>query len=159
MIAENINDVKKFMSTLLIGNSFDDFYVTDITITTYNTFHIDGHIRSEFYSSEEYEELNSPILSKWSTLKPFCYEIIKGKKTPLNFKIIFSMPHSLIEKLITENAIPISADNVANLFLNIKYDEGLLSFVTGTSLKIFLLDKALENAFDKYILNFISTLF
>lgn len=159
MIAENINDVKKFMSHLLVGNSFDEFYVTDITITTYNTFHIDGHIRSEFYSSDEFEALNSPLLSKWSTLKPFCYDIIKGKKTPLNFKIIFSMPPSLIEKLITENNISMASDNVANLFVNIKYEGGSLSFTTGTSLKIFLLDKSLEQAFDRYISNFISTLF
>ena len=37
MIAENINDVKNFMSTLLIKDSFDKFLVTDVTIVTYNT--------------------------------------------------------------------------------------------------------------------------
>lgn len=158
MIAENINDVKKFMSALLVGNSFDEFLVTDVIITTYNTFHIDGHIKKEFFDNDEYEMMNSPVLSKWNTLKPFCFDIIKGKKTPLNFKIIFSLSNETIRRIIDENNISMEVSNVANLFLNLKYDDGKLSYVTGTSLKIFTLDKSLENAFDKYISNFISTL-
>lgn len=158
MIAENINDVKNFMSTLLIKDSFDKFLVTDVTIVTYNTFHIDGHINKDFYTNEEFEDIKSPLLSSWAKLKPFCFDIIKGKKTPLYFKIIFSLPEMMIEKLLHDNDILLTKENIANLFLNIKYDKGVLSYTTGTSLNIFTIDKSLEKAFDLYISEFISTL-
>lgn len=165
MIAENINDVKKFMSLLLVGDRFDNFEVADVSITTYNTFHIDGHINKDFYTKEEYEQEGFPVFSKWSAVKPICYDIIKGKKTPLSFKIIFSMPEkdviSLIEQnnLNSSNKIIMDIKDINNLFLNIKYESGILSFVTGTSFKVFSMDKTLEQVFDKYIIKFISTLF
>ena len=64
----------------------------------------------------------------------------------------------MIEKLLQDNDISLAKENIANLFLNIKYDKGVLSYTTGTSLNIFTLDKSLEKAFDSYISKFISTL-
>ncbi|MDE6232622.1 MAG: hypothetical protein K2M60_04645, partial [Lachnospiraceae bacterium] len=43
MVSEQITNIKDFMNKLLIGTDFDIFHVTDIHITTFNTFHIDGH--------------------------------------------------------------------------------------------------------------------
>ena len=64
----------------------------------------------------------------------------------------------MIEKLLHDNDILLTKENIANLFLNIKYDKGVLSYTTGTSLNIFTIDKSLEKAFDLYISEFISTL-
>ena len=64
----------------------------------------------------------------------------------------------MIEKLLHDNDILLTKENIANLFLNIKYDKGVLSYTTGTSLNIFTIDKSLEKAFDLYISKFISTL-
>ena len=158
MIAEKITDIKKFMSEFLIKNSFDDFLVNEITITTFNTYNINGYIKKDYYSKDEYEELGSPTLSEWRTLKPLCYEIIKGKKTPHSFKIILSLSLTQIEQFIKTNNIDFPNDNIDGLFLNIKYENNELTLITGTSLTIFTLDKTLEKAFDKYISNFISTL-
>ena len=44
-----------------------------------------------------------------------------------------------------------TADQVAGLYLNIRYENGALSCVTGTSLKIFTLDKRLEYEWDEMI--------
>ena len=159
MIAEKITDIKKFMSEILIKNSFDDFLVNEITITTFNTFNISGYIKKEYYSKEEYAELGSPTLSEWRALKPLCYEIIKGKKTPLSFKIILSLSPKQIEEFISTNNIDFPIENIDGLFINIKYENNELTYITGTSLKIFTLDKILEKAFDKHITAFISTLF
>ena len=158
MIAEKITDIKKFMSEFLIKNAFDEFLVNEITITTFNTFNINGFIKKDYYSKEEYEELGSPTLSEWKTLKPVCYDIIKGKKTPHSFKIILSLSSSKINDFIETNNIDFPINDIDGLFLNIKYENNELTFTTGTSLKIFTLDKTLEHAFDKYISNFISTL-
>lgn len=159
MISENITNIKKFMAALLINNTFDKFLVTDVTITTYNTFHIDGHINTNYYSNEEYTEKGSPFLSSWETLRPFCYEIIKGNKTPLYFKIILCFSPLAIDSFIKKNNIDIDSENIKDLFLNLKFENGILTYTTGTSLSIFTLDKSLEKAFDVYISNFISTLF
>ena len=159
MISENITNIKKFMAALLINNTFDKFFVTDVTITTYNTFHIDGHINTNYYSNEEYTEKGSPFLSSWETLRPFCYEIIKGNKTPLYFKIILCFSPLAIDSFIKKNNIDIDSENIKDLFLNLKFENGILTYTTGTSLSIFTLDKSLEKAFDVYISNFISTLF
>lgn len=159
MIAEKITDVKKFMSEILIKDTFDKFLVNEVTITTFNTFHIDGYIKKDFYSKDEYESISSPVLSEWRALKPICYEIIKGKKTPLSFKIILSLSKMDIAKFTEEYNIDFPIENIDGLYINIKYENNELTYITGTSLKIFSLDKTLEKAFDKHILNFISTLF
>ena len=159
MIAEQITNVKNFMAKLLLDSAFDEFLVNEISITTYNTFEIDGHIQKDFFSEEELSTLPDSHLSKWATLRPFCYSIIKGNKTPIRFRMIFAMPRDRISALLTEHQLTFSIEDVNELFLNIKYENGALSCVTGTSLKIFTMDKSLEKAFDSYISNFISTLF
>ena len=43
MRAFQIQDVKSFMSHLLLSNTFDRFLLTEASITTFNTFFIDGN--------------------------------------------------------------------------------------------------------------------
>lgn len=157
MISEQINNIKSFMAKLLIGKDFDKFQVTDINITTFNTFHIDGHIMKDFYDKEEYDSMGCPVISMWKDLKPLCYEIIKGHNTPLNFRIIFKMPDSIVNDIINKNNLGILSGNVTGLFLNIKYGNGSLSYVTGTSLDIFEPGRETERAFDSFISDFMDT--
>lgn len=159
MIAEQIKDVKTFMTHLLINNTFDGFLVNEVTITTYNTFRIDGHINRDFYTEDEFNDLKDQHLSYWSKIRPICFSLIKGNKTPVYFKIIYALNREQISSIVQQNNISINENDINELFFNIKYENGLLSFTTGCSLKIFTMDKSLENAFDKYISNFISTLF
>lgn len=159
MITESITDIKTFMSALLIGDAFDRFLVTDITLTSYNTFHIDGHIKKAFFSPEEYEAMGSPELSAWKDLKPICYQLIKGRRTPLSFKMIFCLSKEDTVSFLAEQGLTEFSGTVNGLFVNIKYENGTLSYVTGTSLSVFTVDKTLEHCFDKYISKIISTLF
>lgn len=159
MISENITNVKGFMSRLLIGTEFDTFLATDVSITTYNTFTIDGHVQKDFFTKEEIDNNTIPNISEWSTLKPLCYQIIKGTKTPLRFKIIFQIPDNVINSIIEHNSLDVSPDSITGAFLNIKYENNTLTYVTGTSLSMFDFNKTFEKAFDKYISNFVSTLF
>ena len=76
MIALQIQDIKDFMNRLLLKETFDPFLVIEATITTYNTFHIDGRLKPDYYSPEERENQNitSPagrisVLSAWNLLK------------------------------------------------------------------------------------------
>ena len=96
MKAYQIKFTKPFMNILLASEGFDAFLVEEVSITTFNTFHIDGHIVKEFYNKDELTENDSvvPSLSAWSTIRPICFQLIKGKN-PLYHSALFCMLHSL----------------------------------------------------------------
>ena len=150
MIAINIKNVKAFMSALLLSDTFDNFNFIEGEITTFNTFKIDGYIKKDFFEKDEVLQ----EYSKWSSIKEFCYSIIKGKRTPLDFKIIFGLSPKNIENLILKNNLGIDPATVQGLYMNIKYDGTNLHLITGTSFKSFTMDKTLEAAFDKMVLKF-----
>lgn len=156
MISLKIIDVKDFMSKLLISDTFNKFLLSEATITTGNTFIIDGHLNKDFYTTEELEEnnLTDQTMSTWEALKPFCFELIKGKKTPLHFKIVFLLSSNNVIKLLEQSSISLSPNDVNGLFLNIKYSNNTLQCITGTSLKLFTLDKSIENEWDSMIQKF-----
>lgn len=47
-----------------------------------------------------------------------------------------------------------SGDQIQGLYLNIRYEDGALYCVTGTSLNFFTMDKTLENEWDKSVAKF-----
>ena len=81
MLALKINDVKGFMNRLLIGETFDQFPMAEASVTTFNTFSIDGIINKEFFDTDTQDILtqNKTIYSAWREIKPFCFSIIRGK--------------------------------------------------------------------------------
>ena len=93
MIALQIQDIKNFMSKLLLSQTFDNFLMVEGSIKTYNTIRIDGRIHKDFFTNEEKEEhhLEEREFSLWKEVKPFCLELIKGKKTPLGFQFVFQL--------------------------------------------------------------------
>lgn len=152
MISDTIKNTKKFMNTLLASDYFDSLLVNSVSITTYGTFQIDGHLKKEFYTPDEWEALSERTYASYETIRPICYELIKGKKLPVNFKIIFTLNNAEQLQLLASTETTLTPDDIQNLFLNIKYENGAVSYTTGTSYKIFTMDKSLDKAFDCYIL-------
>lgn len=155
MISIEITDIKGFMSKLLLKDTYDRLLVSEITLATGNTYNISGKVNTSFYTREELDTLPSPDYSSWETFRPTCFSLIKGNKTPSFFKIIFLLPSDMVEELIGKNQLDYRLSDINALFINVKYQDGKLTCVTGTSLSLFTLDKSLEQAFD----NFVSTLF
>ena len=150
---------KDFMTKILATDIFDFFLVNEITIETYNTFNINGKINKEFYNDSALDDkaessVNADKYSNWSTLRPVCLNLIKGKRTPLGFKFVFYLDDAHKSKLISENEIGILPDQVV-LGLNIKYANGEMILTTGTAYNIFTLDKELEKVWDNYIPGFL----
>lgn len=158
MIALQIEDVKSFMKQLLLAPAFDAFQVVEGSITTYNTFLIDGHLHPEFYTPEEQEELglSTRHFSKWQELRPFCLSLIKGSHTPLNFRFTFRLSEENTDRLLAQAGLSLTSADVNGLLLNIRYDQNGLLCTTGTSLKLFTLDKSLDHAWDKNVQKFFS---
>lgn len=153
MIALQIKNTKSIMNTLLISELFDSFLVEEASITTFNTFHIDGHIVKNFFSSEELENLNQPLpeFSSWKDIRPICFQLIKGKKTPVAFRVILHASPKLVASISEHPDCEVSADLIRSLVLNIRYDNGHVTCVTGTAFTTFLMDKTTDNVWDKYI--------
>ena len=156
MRAIKINNKKDFMSKLLIQDLFDLFLVEEAVIDTFNSFHIDGHIHREFYANDpEYsEDDHLSFLSSWSDLKPICYDLIKGKRTPLGFKFVFHADDNLKSSIISGADEGFHKDQVT-LGLNIRFSNSEVILTTGTAFSIFTLDKTIEKAWDDYIPSFL----
>ena len=158
MVALQIQDIKNFMSKLLLSQTFDHFLLIEGSITTFNTFRIDGRLHTDFFTEEEHEErrLYDREFSLWKEVKPFCLELIKGKKTPLGFKFTFQLSKENTTKLLTSSGITsIQPENVSGLLLNIRYDNGALNVITATNLSLFTLDKTLERAWGDMVKRFL----
>lgn len=151
-------DTKKCMAELLLRDTFHDFLFIEGEITTFNRFSIDGFIHKDFYkdladdTSASFSD--AVTYSPWKSVQEFCFSIIKGKRTPLDFKFIFTLSASMIRQLIEEKGLDFQPEQVQGLYLNFRYDGSTLTCITGTSLKIFTLDKSLEHAFDQWAREF-----
>ena len=157
MKAFQIVDIKDFMKDLLVGDAFDSFRVSEFSVTTNVSYSIDGEIHPEFNSPSEGASIpkNGETYISWSDIKPFCFSIIKGKRTPLNFKIVFGLSKDDIARLLIDNKISLNTDDIFGLYLNCQYENNSLMCVTGTSLRLFSLDKTLDNAWDTYVAEFL----
>ena len=156
MIALQIQDVKDFMSRLLIGNDFDHFWLCEASITTFSTFTIDGALHTGFFETEEARKLTETgrTCALWKEVKPFCFSIIKGKRTPLHFKIIFQLSRKNTEKLLLDKRSSWRSEDIFGLYLNLQYDGSSLICTTGTSVKTFTLDKSLDHIWDEMVMRF-----
>lgn len=151
MVNMHIEDKKNFTSNLFVKETFDEFYLVEASVTTFNTFTIDGRIQKGFYTDEEYDNMGSPQLSMWKDVKRFCFEIIKGNKMPIKFKIILKAGKNLTEDIVEKSGGTIIPGDVQGLLLNIRFENGSIDCITGTTLNIFSLDKSVEEGFDKYV--------
>lgn len=146
MTALEILDTKDFMNKLLLTPTFDHFCLIEASIATFQTVEIDGRINRDYYSSEELEEL--PPYSYWEKIRPFCLQLVKGKRTPLNFRITLSLSPNNIANVLLSSGLEFSPEQVKGLLLNLKYDGKKVTCITGTSLNIFTMDKRLEQEWD-----------
>lgn len=156
MIACKIIHLKEFMSHLLVRESFDSFWLSEASITTGNTFTIDGTLHPDFFSEEAREILARchRTHSLWKEVKPFCYSVIRGRQTPLQFRFVFRLSYEKTRQALAESGIQMDPDHVNGLFLNIQYSGGQMICTTGTSVKEFTMDRTLERMWDQMVLRF-----
>lgn len=143
MIQVQINSKREFTRHLFLADTFDSFLLEEAIIKTANTYIIDGHVNNDYYSEEELldqPELNCEF-TPWSKMKSLCFDLIKGKKTPLFFKFVMHFDKS---KLQTESSIK-------SYVLNIKFQDDVVLLSSGISTHTFQLDKSPEERWDAYL--------
>ena len=112
MINIHIKDKKGFTSKLFLKEDFDSFFVTEASVTTFNTYTIDGRIQKRFYTNEEYENLGKPEFSRWKDIRKLCFDMIKGSKTPIRFKIVLKLPEDLTLSILESTDTLVAAGDI-----------------------------------------------
>lgn len=158
MIALSLTDLKGFMNTLLKTDTFDHFLLQEAVITGAVTYVIDGHITKDFYTSAELEELqiaNYPALP-FSMLRGNCFDLIKGKKAPVSFRFVFELSPENLRRTLESVHSSYTASDLAGFFLNLKFQNQLLTLTTGISYRIFSADRSLDAEWDKLVKRFLA---
>lgn len=150
MIACRITDLKTFTKQLFMEQLMDRFLVSEAGFATAQTIQIDGMINREFFGAEQPAWAADGYLP-WEQLRPLCFQMIKGRRLPLSFKIVFRLPSEKLSSILESAGASIAPEDVDALFLNLVYRNDTMLLTTGTSLKIFTLDKSLDTAWDRYV--------
>ncbi len=158
MLALQITSMKTFMNHLLVADTFENFLLAEAAISTANTYHIDGHINKDFYTAEE---LSDPVccpydFAQWKDLKPMVFHLIKGKKTPLFFKLVLHLQPQNVGKLLAAGGCSVPAEQVKALVLTIKYDGIHAVLTTGSSYNTFIMNKEPDAIWDKALMQFLT---
>lgn len=157
MIALELTDIKDFMNKLLRSEVFDHFHLQEAVITSGVTYTINGQITKGFYSEDEITKLDLEgcRFLPFSMLKTNCFDLIKGKKTPSAFRFVFLLSPKNMEKTLSAVGSTYKLSDVTGMYINVKYQNQLLSLTTGIAYNIFSTDKTLENEWDKMVVKFL----
>jgi len=146
MVALTISSTKNFMQQLLAGDAFDDFLLEEATIRTACDFTIDGHINADFYPLEERDAAHLPYpLERWSDRRGLCFDLIKGRHTPLFFRFVLQLKPEKAAALLGDGSDPAQ---IRALVLNIRYDGNKVTLTTGVSYQAFVLSKEADALWD-----------
>ena len=148
MLALKITDTKAFMTKLLAGDTFDTFLFSEGSVTTFTTFLIDGTWHPEYFGEGDQ-------VMTWRMIRPVLYHIIKGKHTPIHMRIVLKLADYNAEKLLKSSGLSLTKEQIDGLFLNLTYAKDEASITTGTSLRIFTLDKSLDRVWDDMVSRFL----
>lgn len=158
MLAVEIKEIKPFMGALLSAGLFDDFLMEEAVIRTSHTYTIDGHLQKDFYTKEELEDPAFPShpLIDWKTVKDTCFRLIKGKRTPLLFKVTLHNPDSDSRSLLLQEGCGELVPILKSFLLTIKFDQKGLILTTGTSFSSFVMDRNADRIWDEAFLKFLT---
>ena len=145
------------MSQFLTKETFDQFLLEEAVISTANTYTIDGHINREFYPAEERgTDILPYALQPWSEIKGLCYDLIKGKHTPLYFKFVLQLKPDEATALLERNHCERMNAQLKALVLTIRFDGTHATATSGTSYQTFVPDKEVDQIWDRELQHFLA---
>ena len=125
------------MNSLLLTDTFDIFLLEKANLVVSNTLDIDGRYNPDFFEGSE--EKPSYEFTPWEEIRPLIVSLIKGKNTPLSFKITLILKPEYIKGALKEALTDEASSLIKALVLNIKYENDRLLLVKRRSLGIEIL--------------------
>ena len=159
MKAFYLKDQKQFMNRLLKSELFDHFLLAEASIHGAISYNVDGHINREFFAPEELAEwtADGSEYLPFSCFRPICYELIRGKHTPLYMKFVFLLSPTNAAKTLASTDTGFSAEDVNGIFMNLTFRDGQMVLTTGVSYRTFTLDRSFDSAWDTLAARFLSS--
>lgn len=154
MTALEIKNVKQFMNSLLLTDTFNIFLLEEAEVMTYSTFNIDGRINKAFFDGDSEKPVYD--FSPWSEICPHVLNLIKGKHTPTAFKFTLQLKPEFVSNVLKDQDTTLTPEIIKALVINIRYENDRLLLVTGTSLNTFVMDKSLDPIWDKTMMKYLS---
>ncbi|MCD7863722.1 MAG: DUF5721 family protein [Lachnospiraceae bacterium] len=156
MLALQIDEVKTFMNRLLAGSAFDTFLFVEGALQMGFGYEFDGHLNRDFYTEDELAGIDEEeTYISYSQVRPVLFSLIRGKRTPLSFRLTLQLKESQAQALLSSVS---SAASVKGLLLNIRYDGQKVFLTSGVNYSAFSFDKAPERAWDTWLTEFIKSL-
>ena len=90
--------------------------------------------------------MTSKTYTTWGNVRQHIFNVIKGNKLPLNFKIVLILSDANINRIIEQNHLDLSLSDIANLSLNVYFDGEKISLTTMASMNIFSWIKHLQTS-------------
>ncbi len=158
MISLKLTDTKSFMNQLLCSEIFDHFLMPEASITKDASFTIDGHIHPSYYSEEalEAEGLLGYTVLPYARLRPVCYQLIRGKYTPVQFRFVLMLSPENTANVLKGSGSSYTIRDISGMFLNIAFRNGQLTMTTGISYTIFSADQTLNREWDLLLQRFLN---
>ena len=158
MIALSLPEIKDFMNKLLCTDTFGHFLLKEAVISGSVTWSLDGTIQPDFYSSDEADALGLTGLSllPFEQVRPQCFDLIKGKRTPSYFKFVFLLSPKNLERTLLSTHSSFTPEDITGMFINLKFQQKKLLLTTGISYRIFSVDKSLDQEWDSLVKRFLT---
>lgn len=142
------------MAKLLVSEAFDVFLLQEANIVTGVTHTINGRIHPDFYSEEEREQHTEEFIP-WSEIRPLLFETIKGRNTPVSLRMTLCLNTAAMTSLMNKKSPDGPVKGLRALVINIRFDNGAVTIMTGTSYESFVLDKSAEEIWDEAFKQFL----
>lgn len=157
MIAIEISEIKNFMGELLISENYDQLLLEKAEVLTSFRLEISGKRNKNWYDQEHWQRMEQLAGSDaswmtWKECKPVILQYIKGKQPPDKMRIVLKLQRKQADALMRESgAQQVYQAYQPGLCLQIRYEQGSLQLVTGTSFSEFSMDKTVEQAWDDIV--------
>ncbi len=152
MRAFTITDQKVFTRELFTGSLFDSFLLCEADFKTSYSLHIDGRICKEYFDTED--ENPQEEFADWKSLRPIAYQIIRGKRLPVYFKLVLALSSENLSNTLSASKVSLTEQDVEGMYLNIHYKDGVIFCTSGIGLNIFTMDQTLASYWDSLIARF-----
>lgn len=151
MIVLKILDIKDMMAHLLLAESFDEYFLEEVSVTTFARLELQGRRNKEWYDMEKGEK-SPPKLLYWKEAKPLIYSYIKGKRTPHSFMVSLKAAEEEVSRRLGDALAALFVkEQGMECLLHFRFEKGNLFVVTGTSFQNFTMDKRGEAAWDNSV--------
>lgn len=161
MIAIKINDIKNFMGKLLLKESFDSFFLEKAQVLTRSMLTLSGRRNQNWYDSDQWDGMEQELSGDcsfllWKEVKNTIFTYIRGDHPPDTMKISFKAGQRQTGEWLEDPSVQEACRKLgAELFLQLRYEQGELQLTTGIAFEQFQMERTVERAWDEAVLQFL----